>query len=1093
MRVVDSACSRDKHVSQMIQWSATTDHGTTTCRLLCLWLLFHLISTCEIYVDGDNGIDSPSCGSLNSPCKTITNNVKNLSLCISSGEYEPPVVRCTGIVRSDCRNDSKHLLKWENVTIRDCFVNWTASCLDVQITSSSLIDTHIYDSVSYISSFHRLTIPKGIEKIDQLIISHSHLHRTHIILLTSDGPLRFDGNIINASRIYIFSESRETSGNRSILIADNSLHPNSFLYFSITSHARVITIVDLINNTDVLFESIVEPISPDASSVYIEWDLLEGDEELVDLNPIRLNLLENRMFDFGWVCHRSPGVPHINLTRNKITSINMSWTDALEHPRLNSSLITFDDNEVWTLKVVADNGEGRVRGHIMLFVFQQNLIHEIFLHSPYLSHSAVDFRHNTIGNVVLSKSSIEGDEDYNDIFTKNLLGFVIFWYTYPSFQNNTNTLHMFNNEFFVIELLVSFPSNRFPAQIVLKDNIWYNAFKPTQDATGLRVTSFMCDVHLINSTFQNYSGGAINIYSERSSVVIDSVSVSECKGGISISSDISNIHISNSNISHNSDRSEGGLSLYGSHNNVTIYNCTLFDNESPHGSAIASSMKMSHIDMKDMIVRAQKAIEHKITDYSTVVIYGSHKAGNNSMTCGEERYMDVSESADSLMWSCRPCDNGMYIIGRGMMREDKTSKTDCKPCSSGAECQFGLTPQAKGRYWCGVNDKEELQCLLCPSDYCKKESHNWHDSCLGNREGVLCGTCAANYTLGFFTSSCLPTSECKSQWMALFCIIPIFYFIILVLLPIGDGSIWKSTSYFIQTVPLLIGQGQRNQVISILASIFLNPSTTTGLFRGVCIGQVDYVEMQMLSLYIPLATLFVLSLACIFLYIYQKVQERYTIYTQGYSTLIMMESTDNNGIEEESRENSTGEKRTVMSRCTAGLITAFLLIYGGLVSTCLKLLFCVQLESSGWVLYNAGSISCDQPWRILLIILSGLFLIPSPLALLFLRYKLKGTQTKVGRDVLTVIDGCYRENSKYWEAVYMVRRLVISVAYVFIIDERCRGHLLETICLLCLCGLTLLNGQVEDTDERYYIIIQVLILVPILLSLVLVVEKFAGK
>jgi hypothetical protein len=67
--------------------------------------------------------------------------------------------------------------------------------------------------------------------------------------------------------------------------------------------------------------------------------------------------------------------------------------------------------------------------------------------------------------------------------------------------------------------------------------------------------------------------------------------------------------------------------------------------------------------MKGMIVRAQKAIEHKITDYSTVVIYGSHEAVNNSMTCGEERYMDVSESTDSLMWSCRPCDNGMYIIG----------------------------------------------------------------------------------------------------------------------------------------------------------------------------------------------------------------------------------------------------------------------------------------------------------------------------------------------------------------------------------------------------------------------------------------------
>ncbi|PRP73708.1 hypothetical protein PROFUN_16684 [Planoprotostelium fungivorum] len=100
----------------------------------------------------------------------------------------------------------------------------------------------------------------------------------------------------------------------------------------------------------------------------------------------------------------------------------------------------------------------------------------------------------------------------------------------------------------------------------------------------------------------------------------------------------------------------------------------------------------------------------------------------------------------------------------------------------------------------------------------------------------------------------------------------------------------------------------------------------------------------------------------------------------------------------------------------------------------------------------------------------------------------------------------------------MVRRLVIAMAYVFVIDERWsatvmrsllmaslalhlqlspfvtgRGHLLETICLLCLCGLTLLNGQVDDTDERYYVIIQVLIVIPLLVSLVMVVEKFTAK
>ncbi|PRP73710.1 hypothetical protein PROFUN_16686, partial [Planoprotostelium fungivorum] len=908
--------------------------------ILCLSFLFLLSLSCTVYIDGQNGEDTPSCGSSNSPCKTITNDVKSLSLCLSSGEYEvqeqiPAQMQWTGAgeiptllckpdqqIRSECTNQST-AIEWHNITLRDCSVNQT-SCSNVHITSSTFSNTNIQNWNLY----SRPRDLNSIHRIDNVTITHCAFHHSLLNFLTSESPLTINGNLFNSSALLLYSvgEITKLNGERIIHFENNIMNAKSALGLNIQSFGTFVTTLNIINNSHTFFLSDDQPTPSRTDFLFFSFIIFEaGDTERASENPIRFNLIENRLPNVTMHCNPSLSVPEFQASDNNISLLSIHWTATPTYPNVNSSIVRFQRNQITSVEISLDNDSGRRFSHTTHFVFHHNFIRVLSLVCPAVSQYTIDFSHNDIMTAVIFKNFI-GGPNTNDLLVHNRFKALSLSYSYSSFSSHSESLVITNNTFEVTEFRFLYPYSLTKFRIFLRDNVWNNELQLPNYVTGLKVNSIGCQLYLSNNLFSNFSGGAVILSAEKSHFFFDRISVKGCNGGISISSVLGIIHINNSDISHNAEQSEGGLALYGSLSNVTIYNCTLYNNESPHGSAISSSMKMSHINFN-------------ITDYSVVVISGPCETGNNSMTCGEERYMDVSESAAFLMWSCRPCENGKYIIGGGRMEREEKSGIECKLCPAGASCQSGLTPQAKGRYWCGVNNREELQCLLCPSDYCKKESHDWHNSCLGNREGVLCGTCAANYTLGFFTSSCLPTSECKSQWMALFCIIPIFYFIILVLLPIGDGSIWKSTSYFIQTVPLLISQGQRDQVISILASIFFNPSATTGLFRGVCIGQVDYVEMQMLSLYIPLATLFVLSLACIFIFIYHRVQERWTSSRRSYQALVMLEYI-NGDTELESGTTGVGEKRTVMSRCTAGLITAFLLIYGGLVSTCLKLLFC---------------------------------------------------------------------------------------------------------------------------------------------------------
>ncbi|PRP74024.1 hypothetical protein PROFUN_16383 [Planoprotostelium fungivorum] len=556
--------------------------------------------------------------------------------------------------------------------------------------------------------------------------------------------------------------------------------------------------------------------------------------------------------------------------------------------------------------------------------------------------------------------------------------------------------------------------------MLMQDTIWTGPIEEKK-APALHLQLMYGFFLLRNTSIHGYSQGGIKVISTvTAAILIDAVSISNCgRGAISMTVEKSNIDIKSSTLYNNTSPTVGGaisISTSGTEQTVLIRDCRLIHNRSPHGSAL--SISGGDIQVENVEIIVEDDVDNPLNDHSVVYLYGTHDYKNVSLSCAEERYLASSNASSSLVWSCRPCASGTYFLGRGEVVEDVERGNECTRCPEGVECIDGKTPQAKPNYWCGKNAVQQLVCHNCPSGYCNETAHLWNSSCIGHRSGELCGGCADGYTLGFLTSACLPVDHCRHEWIGLLSIIPFVYVAVLLFVPIGDGAVWKSMSYFVQTVPLLLKQERQSSVTTMFSSLFTTPTNMgSSSWLGFCTGQINYIEREFISLYIPAGTIFLFLFACLSALLYHKMG----CTTPRRKIIFLTKALD---------------KRSMLSRCTTGLVAGFLLMYSGLIASYLKLYFCIEIEPTRWAMYNAGTERCDQWWRTPFVSVASILLLPSPLLLIFIRRRLKGTERETGRDVLMVLDGCYRQSTKYWESVYMVRRLAIAVAYVFITDER---------------------------------------------------------
>ncbi|PRP84140.1 hypothetical protein PROFUN_04131 [Planoprotostelium fungivorum] len=553
---------------------------------------------------------------------------------------------------------------------------------------------------------------------------------------------------------------------------------------------------------------------------------------------------------------------------------------------------------------------------------------------------------------------------------------------------------------------------------------------------------------------------------------------------LSIVSAESSITIEYNNMTQNvASLNCGALGVWGYNKRVILRNCTMDGNRAPQTSAFYVTSADS-IEVTNNTIRVDAV--NSMEEGHTIATSGQPISLYNDVYCPSQMQLRLNFSSSLFSWACSPCQDGSYLLEAGMLRQGQTNHTQCLPCGEHLTCSSGRQPTTRGGYWCGRSLVEEgsLLCFDCPSDYCNRSTHEWNDSCANGRAGVLCG---------------------QPSMTALVILSPLLYVVLLTFLPIGDGSVWKSASFFIQTFPLLIPRHMNDwgAFISLVISPGSNDASTK---VGFCIGEIDYLQREAWYLYIPIATVLIFAIACIIAKVYNKIrgeeEER-------------EEDTEMTGedVEEE------GKKRSFRSRCSTGMITSCLLVYSGVTSICLKILFCVQIETeekSGWVMYNAGSIECSGTWRKVLVGVAAVTLLPSPFFILYIRRKLKGRKSQTSRDMLMVLDGCYRNGCKYWETVYMLRKLAIAIIYVLgsyfdwtlsvmrtIIITSLTSHLmlrpfkteagqaLETVCLL---SLTLLSTLDTAEQKSWTIYVEVfLVVIPVLFSLLLAGRKLAVK
>ncbi|PRP76505.1 hypothetical protein PROFUN_15056 [Planoprotostelium fungivorum] len=768
-------------------------------------------------------------------------------------------------------------------------------------------------------------------------------------------------------------------------------------------------------------------------------------------------LVENNTMPALWLHLDTPNTPQLNITGNHFEYCYVISVVSSEN-EYESSLVWVERNTMTVFTYTKSGAQSY--GPL---VVRHNRMDSAQIFSNGLN---VIFQHNILRDFGVHETGgyVPG---LDDVITDNTI--TTFAYTILFFNSlfmGPGAVQIRHNFISSAEISVS---TSYDIELNMVDNIWTGPNAHQTFALHVRQLR-RCVFSMGNFSMDNYRGGIKIASAAQSSIYIRYGSIrSSEKGGISISVENTYVDIAYVTLYNNTSPTVGGaISVSASIEGViAVRDCSLIHNRSPHSSAVTN-----------VSIIVQDDIDQPLVDHSVFTFNGHYHYENVSLSCAEERYLASSNVSSSLVWSCRPCATGTYFLGRGEMVEDVEKGNKCTRCpEKGVECVDGKTPISAPNYWCGKNSLQQLICHNCPSGYCNETAHLWNSSCIGHRSGELCGGCADGYTLGFLTSACLPVDHCRHEWIGLLSIIPFVYVTVLLFLPIGDGSMWKSMSYFVQTVPLLLKQEKQNSIITMFSSLFTTPTNMGSSSLGFCIGQMDYIEREFISLYVPAGTVILFLFGCLCILLYHKMgctmpRRKIMFLTQALN------------------------KRSMLSRCTTGLVTGFLLMYSGLIASYLKLYFCIEIEPGRWVMYNAGTERCDQWWRTILISVASILLLPLPLVVFFVRRRLKGTERETGRDVLMVLDGCYRQSTKYWESVYMVRRVVIAVAYVFITDERwsatvmrfllltalflhlfftpfitAAGQWLETICLLSLCCLTVLNGQLEERYSHAFLVI----------------------
>ena len=90
----------------------------------------------------------------------------------------------------------------------------------------------------------------------------------------------------------------------------------------------------------------------------------------------------------------------------------------------------------------------------------------------------------------------------------------------------------------------------------------------------------------------------------------------------------------------------------------------------------------------------------------------------------------------------------------------------CMACPYGGDCSDGSL-RSRPSFW-GYEQGSGIVFQQCPTGYCCSGSTDSlcerYNTCSGNREGTLCGTCRHGYSLSLLSNNCVPDTSCGQSW-----------------------------------------------------------------------------------------------------------------------------------------------------------------------------------------------------------------------------------------------------------------------------------------------------------------------------------------
>ncbi len=144
---------------------------------------------------------------------------------------------------------------------------------------------------------------------------------------------------------------------------------------------------------------------------------------------------------------------------------------------------------------------------------------------------------------------------------------------------------------------------------------------------------------------------------------------------------------------------------------------------------------------------------------------------------------DQKSYAQFLSLTCSDCPFGKYVPNSNMnkisYKEINVERinvhtnnflgkpNDCEICPYGASCPGDML-LAKPNFW-GYASNRKMKFQRCPHKYCCLTISNNtcpnHNSCQGNRMGILCGACKNGYSVSITSPDCILDSKCSSSWV----------------------------------------------------------------------------------------------------------------------------------------------------------------------------------------------------------------------------------------------------------------------------------------------------------------------------------------